>query len=194
MHSAQVGLSFLPNMETLVLSATYEPVARVPWQRAISLLWTGKVEVIEEYEDRMVRSVTYEFPMPSVIRFLRAIRGTKRAIKFSRENVYARDSGKCQYCRQRVPRHEATYDHVVPRIQGGPTTWDNVVICCVPCNQRKGGRTPEQARMVLANRPVKPKKLPETLRLTFLYEKGMPESWKSWLRDVAYWHGSLDED
>jgi len=181
-------------METLVLSATFEPVARVPWQRAITLLWTGKVEVIEEYEDQMVRSVTYEFRMPSVIRFLRAIRGTKRAIKFSRENVYARDSGKCQYCARRVPRQEATYDHVVPRIQGGPTTWDNVVIACVPCNQRKGGRTPEQARMLLLNRPVKPKKLPDTLRLTFFFEQGMPASWKNWLRDVAYWHGQLDED
>jgi 5-methylcytosine-specific restriction endonuclease McrA len=181
-------------METLVLSATYEPVARVPWQRAITLLWTGKVEVIEEYEDHMVRSVTYAVRMPSVIRFLRAIRGTKRAIKFSRENVYARDNGKCQYCGLKVPRHEATYDHVVPRIQGGPTTWDNVVIACVPCNQRKGGRTPEQARMALLNRPVKPKKLPDTVRLTFTFEKGMPATWKAWLRDVTYWHGSLDED
>ncbi|HZH04726.1 MAG TPA: HNH endonuclease, partial [Myxococcaceae bacterium] len=65
-------------METLVLSATYEPVARVSWQRAITLIFTGRAEVIEEYEDRLVRSVTVEFRMPSVVRFLRAVRGTKR--------------------------------------------------------------------------------------------------------------------
>src|SRR6476619_1672713 len=102
-------------METLVLSAAYEPVARVPWQRAITLLWEGKVEVVEEYEDRVVRSVTLELRVPSVIRFIRALRGRKRVVKFSRDTVYVRDGRRCQYCNRVVPRHEATYDHVVPR-------------------------------------------------------------------------------
>jgi 5-methylcytosine-specific restriction endonuclease McrA len=181
-------------METLVLSAAYEPVARVTWQRAITLLFLGKVEVVEEYDDQVIRTITFEIRMPSVIRFLRALRGRKKAIKFSRENVYARDKGSCQYCGHKVARHEATYDHVVPRAQGGATHWDNVVIACVPCNQRKGGRTPAQAGMDLRTHPVKPRHLPETARIAFTYEKGMPLSWKGWLRDVAYWHGSLDED
>jgi 5-methylcytosine-specific restriction endonuclease McrA len=180
-------------METLVLSTGYEPVARVSWQRAINLLFLGKVEVVEEYEDRLVRSVTFAVKMPSVIRFLRAVRNRKRAIKFSRENVYARDHGKCQYCAQRVSRQDATYDHVVPRAQGGHTTWENVVICCFGCNQRKGGRTPTQAGMALLSTPVKPKRLPETFHLTFTYEPGMPHTWRKFLRDVAYWHGELED-
>jgi 5-methylcytosine-specific restriction endonuclease McrA len=181
-------------VETLVLNATYEPLARVSWRRAITLLFEGKVEVVEEYDDRFVRSITLELRMPSVIRFLKIVRGAKRAIKFSRENVYARDGGRCQYCSLKVARHESTYDHVVPRAQGGVTSWDNVVICCVPCNQRKGGRTPEQAGMRLLSRPSKPKKLPETVRITFTYEKGMPVSWRAYLRDIAYWHVKLDEN
>ena len=180
--------------ETLVLSASYEPVARVHWQRAVTLLFGGKVEVVEEYEDREVRSVTFAIKMPAVVRFLRALRGRKRAVKFSRENVYTRDNGRCQYCSQRVPRHEATYDHVVPRAQGGRTQWENIVIACVSCNQAKGGRTPDQARMALRVAPVKPKKLPESMRLTFTFEKGMPTSWRSWLRDVTYWNGELEHD
>jgi 5-methylcytosine-specific restriction endonuclease McrA len=180
-------------METLVLSPGYQPVARVPWQRAILWLFTGKVEVIEEYEDRKIRSVTFEIKMPSVVRFLRMLRGKKRPVRFSRENVYARDRGACQYCARKVPRCESTYDHVVPKAHGGPTTWDNVVIACVPCNQKKGGRTPEQARMKLLSVPVKPAKLPQTLRMTFVFQKGMPETWRSWLRDVTYWHGELEE-
>ena len=147
-------------METLVLNVSYEPVARVSWQRAITLLWERKVEVVEEYEDYRVRSVTFELKMPSVIRFLRAVRGRKRAIKFSRENVYARDKGRCQYCRTAVPRHEFTYDHVIPRRQSGQTRWENVVVCCTPCNQRKGGRTPEDAGMKLVAQPVRPRTLP----------------------------------
>ena len=91
-------------METLVSTASYEPVARVSWKRAVTLLFDGKVEVIEEYEDRFIRSITLEIKMPSVIRFLRAVRARKQMPKFSRENVYARDNGRCQYCAKKVMR------------------------------------------------------------------------------------------
>lgn len=181
-------------METLVLNASYQPVARITWQRAITLLFLGKVEVVEEYEDKTIRSVTFEVKMPSVVRFLRMLKRRKPVIRFSRENVYARDNGQCQYCGNKVTRPEATYDHVHPRSQGGGTHWENIVIACVPCNQRKGGRTPDQAKMKLKTVPVKPTKLPETLRLTFAFQKGMPASWANWLRDMTYWHGSLDQD
>lgn len=180
-------------METLVLNPGYEPVARVPWQRAVTLLFLGKVEVVEEYEDREIRSVTFVVKMPSVVRLFRALRGSKRAIKFSRENVYARDGGKCQYCGAGVRRDEITYDHVVPRALGGRTTWENIVIACVSCNGKKGGRTPEQAGMKLRSTPVRPKKLPESFRITFTFRKGMPASWRNWIRDVAYWTSELDE-
>jgi 5-methylcytosine-specific restriction endonuclease McrA len=181
-------------METLVLNQSYHPVARVPWQRAITLVFLGKVEVVEEYEDRTVRAITFEIKMPSVVRFFRSLSKRKPIVRFSRENVYARDHGQCQYCGRKVVRAEATYDHVVPRSQGGKTNWENIVIACVPCNQGKGGRTPEQARMGLRSVPVRPKKLPESIRITFTFQKGMPDTWKNWLRDLTYWHGSLDED
>ncbi len=179
-------------MDTLVLSHAFEPVARVAWQRAITLLFEGKVEVIEEYPDRTVRSVTLEFKVPSIIRFLHRIHVRRRAVRFSRENVYARDGGACQYCGRRLPRSEATYDHVVPRSQGGPTTWENVVIACTPCNQRKGGRTPAQAGMRLRAVPVKPSRLPDVIRLTFRLDGGAPESWRQWLLAYRYWSGELE--
>lgn len=181
-------------METLVLSASYEPVSRVSWQRAITLIWENKVEVIEEYENRFVHSVTLEFKMPSVIRFLKAIRGRKRAIKFSRENVFARDNGRCQYCAVKLARAESTYDHVIPRAMGGHTRWENVVIACYACNQKKGCKTPEQAKMKLLTQPIKPKKLPDTLRLTFQVTKDTPDSWKQWIASVNYWNTELDQD
>ncbi|MBS2032486.1 MAG: HNH endonuclease [Deltaproteobacteria bacterium] len=178
-------------MDTLVLDPGYQPVARVPWMRAVALLFMGKVEVVESYDSWTVRSVTVELQVPAVVRFLRGVRGVKRAVRFSRENVYARDSGRCQYCGQRVPRPEATYDHVLPRSQGGHTRWENIVIACLPCNQKKGGRTPQQASMKLRTVPAKPKALPEAVRFT--YTPGMPAQWRSWLRDFSYWNGELDE-
>ena len=180
-------------METLVLNPGYEPIARVPWQRAMTLLFLGKVEIVEEYETHEIRAVTFVVKMPAVVRLLRALRGKHKAIKFSRENVYARDAGRCQYCGAGVPRAEITYDHVIPRARGGKTTWENIVICCVPCNQKKGGKTPEQAGMKLRSTPVKPKKLPEGFRVTLTFRTGMPLEWKSWLRDFTYWNGELAE-
>ena len=181
-------------MDTLVLSSAYLPVARVPWQRAVTLLWAGKVEVIEEYQDRAVHSVSLEIKVPSIIRFLRHFQRRRRQVKFSRENVYSRDKGRCQYCGHRVPRPEATFDHVLPRSQGGATTWENVVIACAPCNRRKGGRTPAQANLHLRAVPARPAWLPDTLRLTFLFHPDTPPSWRQFFRDLDYWQGELEQD
>jgi 5-methylcytosine-specific restriction endonuclease McrA len=181
-------------METLVLSPSFEPVDIVPWERAITLWFEGKAEIIE-HGDKAIRSINFEMPVPSIIRFLKAGKSNKRAIKFSRENVYERDNARCQYCNRKVGRHEATYDHVHPRSQGGQTTWLNVVICCVPCNQRKGGRTPEQAGMKLLSVPTKPKKLSDKMRFCLTWNDRYPEVWKQWLKiDVPYWHSELESD
>lgn len=181
-------------MDTLVLSPEWEPINQISWQDAVlAVLGDRNVEVIEEYEDRYCRSVTFSMKIPAVIRYAAKVVGKRRGVRFSRENVYTRDKGKCQYCSLKVSRPEATYDHVLPRTQGGQTRWENIVIACVPCNQRKGGRTPEQARMRLAVKPVKPKYLPETLRLTFT-KKNVPGEWRQYLRSVVYMHGELETD
>ena len=131
--------------QTLVLNATYEPLRVVPWQKAITLLFQGKVEVIAVY-DREIRGVTVRVKLPSVLRLLRHVR-MKRAfadVPFSRANVYARDDHKCQYCGDRFPPSQLTFDHVVPVARGGRKDWENIVTCCIPCNRRKGDLLPEE--------------------------------------------------
>src|SRR6188508_1274800 len=133
---------------TLLLNSTYEPLKVISWQRAVTLLWLGKVEVIRSYE-RDIRSVTFKIRMPAVVRLIRFVRRKRPQISFSRRNLFARDENTCQYCAKRFESPELTYDHVVPRSQGGKTEWTNIVTCCVDCNRRKGGRTPPQAGMHL---------------------------------------------
>ena len=187
-------------METLVLDAGYVPVGRVHWQRAMTLYFLNKVEIVEEYLDKAIRSVREVLRMPSIVRFLKAKKNKKRAIKFSRNNMYARDHGKCQYCGLRVSLSEFTYDHVVPRARGGKTDWDNCVVCCMPCNQRKGSKTPAEAGMKLLSTPVRPKKLSDEFRVSIQWKQGMPESWRAWLADNkdslasdSYWNGELEQ-
>src|SRR5262249_32879683 len=85
------------HVQTLVLNVGYQPVARVPWERAIVWFLDRVVEVVDEYPDRYIRSPNWTVRMPSVVRFLKPT-PRKKAIKFSRHNVYARDRGRCQYC------------------------------------------------------------------------------------------------
>ena len=180
--------------QTLVLDCGWTPIAKVDWTRAITLLWEKKVETLASYEGKILHSASWDIPMPAVIRFLRSVRSRKRGVKFSRESLLIRDSFSCQYCGRSVDRSKATYDHVVPRVAGGTTNWTNIAISCVPCNQKKGGRTPEQAGMKLRNKPVRPKNLPEHLHVAFDWRSGYPPEWRDFLRTQQYWNAELDSD
>lgn len=174
--------------QTLLLNATYEPLKIVNWQKAITLLCQGKVEVIDVY-DREIRAVSFSIRMPSVIRLLRYIKIKRRFdhVPFSRANIYARDHHTCQYCSERFQTCDLTFDHVVPVAQGGGKDWENIVTCCVTCNRRKGGRTPAEARMHLRRMPKRPEKAP-AIRIT-VGLRHAPESW----RDYMYWNVELDD-
>jgi len=170
---------------TLVLDAAYRPHKVVSWERAVTLLFLGRVEVVEEYDEE-IRSVSFSIKMPAVVRLLRVIRGNTKGVKFSRINILTRDKYTCQYCGRKLPMSKLNYDHVLPRARGGKTTWENIVTSCFPCNDRKSNRTPQEAGMRLIHAPVRPKSLP----LTMLRIEGeIPDRWASYL----YWKTELEE-
>lgn len=140
----------------IVVNAGYEFLGLVSWQRAMALVFTGKVEVVKE-SDRIVRTVTRTFRVPAVIRLLKFIRRIyRREVPFSRKNVLVRDAFQCQYCGAEHTAADLTIDHIIPKVQGGSNQWTNVVTCCRSCNIKKGGRTPRQAGMQLIRKPFKP--------------------------------------
>ena len=165
-------------MRTLALNRSFQPLAMIPWTRAVMLFYQGKVRIVEEY-DQEVHSPSITMRVPAVVQFVVAVKPRRKAVKFSRDNIWNRDGGKCQYCREEVDRRHYTYDHVTPRAQGGRTVWDNVVASCYPCNQRKGNRTPGQAGMQLFKTPVRPKMLPNLDRI--VYRDDMPAEWQAYL-------------
>ena len=144
---------------TLVLTPWMSPHRIVSWQSALTMSFLGKVEVIEEH-DEIVRSPSVSMRAPSVVRLKRPLARGRRPVPFSRANVFARDGHRCQYCGAPAAASELTFDHVVPRVQGGRTAWENIVAACRPCNAEKRGRTPDQAGMKLLRRPVRPTSLP----------------------------------
>jgi 5-methylcytosine-specific restriction endonuclease McrA len=163
----------------LVLNASFEPLQFVTWQRALQLVFQGKVEIVEE-SDQEVRTVRLTFKVPSVLRLLTYVplKKKKNLVRFSRANVFTRDHNTCQYCAKILSRSSLTLDHVIPIVQGGGKTWENIVTACKPCNQRKGGRTPLEASMALIRRPRCPNFLPgATLKLNATFSVPL-QSWK----------------
>ncbi len=129
--------------ETLLLTPWMMPHKVISWQTAVTMSFLGKVEVVAEYDD-VVRSPTLAIRAPAVVRLKRPMGGMKRGVKFSRINVFTRGEFRCQYCGERKGPHELNYDHhVVPRVQGGETAWENIVTSCYDCNAMKRGRTPD---------------------------------------------------
>lgn len=168
---------------TLLLNQGYQPIAVVPWQRAFCMHVRGKVEIVEVH-DWQARSSTASHQVPSVVRLKGVVRYHKpKGVRFSRINVYIRDEYTCQYCNKKEKHGDLTLDHVIPRAQGGRTSWTNIVSCCVPCNRRKGNRTPEEAGMPLARSPTRPK----YLRRRFFGHaiERLPHQWHVWIPNVG---------
>lgn len=156
------------------------------WQNLDFESWQELSELHAQFEPDgfdWIRTVRFPIAVPRIIRLLGYDRLPRQDVKFNRRNIFARDANRCQYCGKRFGTSELSLDHVLPRSQSGPTTWENIVTCCIACNVKKGGRTPEQANMALLTRPVKPKRSPTVnVRLT---DKRYA-SWKQFL-DEAYW-------
>jgi 5-methylcytosine-specific restriction endonuclease McrA len=144
---------------TLMLTPWMAPYQVISWERAIVLSYLGKVEVLEEY-DECVPAPSITLRTPAVVRLTKARVPTQNKVRFSRINVFLRDGFRCQYCGAKRPASELNYDHVLPRVRGGRTIWENIVTSCYACNDRKGSRTPVEAGMTLLRRPVTPKSLP----------------------------------
>lgn len=142
------------NTRVLVLNQSYEPVSVCSTKKAMLLVVLAKAEIIEERSDVRIRTVSTQFPFPSVIRLSAYIRVPHKKIDLSRKNVLRRDNHRCQYCGTSSP--PLTVDHVIPRSRGGADQWENLVCACLSCNNRKRNRTPEEANMRLTSTPKRP--------------------------------------
>ncbi|MFP2932590.1 HNH endonuclease [Pyxidicoccus sp. 3LG] len=192
------------NSAVLVLNRYYQPVHVTSVKRAFSLLYQGVAKAIDaqyrlyEFDDWAALSATQDcittinrtIRVPRVLVLSAYDHLPRGRVRFSRLNIYARDNDTCQYCGKNMARSDLNLDHVMPRSQGGKTTWENVVCSCVPCNLKKGGRTPEQADMKLLKKPVRPRWTPlfrgATRKVTY-------REWLPFLHlaDASYWNVEL---
>ena len=169
------------SVKVLLLNKSYHPLRMISKRKSLKLIAKNKAEIvdtdftvrnleewIENWEDAdeilkagySVSSISSQLmAFPKVIKLKEYNGGYDRVYALlNRKNVFLRDKNKCQYCgKENNKKITFNIDHVTPKGQGGKTRWENVVISCMPCNQKKGCRTPEEADMKLLNNPKRPK-------------------------------------
>lgn len=159
----------------LVLNQSYEPVSVCSPKKAMILIVLMKAEIVETRKDCVIRTVSMAFPFPSVIRLSAYVNIPFKKIELSRKNILRRDNYRCQYCG--VKSAELTIDHIIPKSRGGMDDWDNLAAACIRCNNRKGSRTPEEAKMKLLSVP----KRPHYLLFLKNHLGGLDNNWKQFL-------------
>lgn len=201
------------NSSVLVLNQQFMALAVINVKRAFCMLVCGQAEVVDQEEDsyvnysfetwqqvsemrnreepqnhEFIHTVNTNILVPRIIRLPRYDRMPRNEVRLNRRNIFGRDQNRCQYCGHRFSTSELSIDHVIPRTQGGRTSWENVVCACLECNVKKGGRTPHQAHMLLITKPVRPKTSPLIVQRL---KDARYTSWKAFL-DEAYWSVELD--
>jgi len=190
----------------LVLNSLFQAVQITGVHRAFRLFYAGRARALSSgfvsydfenwcdlpvrVEDQAIRTPSRAIRVPRVIQLVQYDKLPRREVRFTRRNIFHRDRSRCQYCGGSFPQRELNLDHVVPLSRGGRSTWSNVVAACVPCNSRKGNRTPEEAGLHLVRAPRKPAGHP-MLRSGWIGP--YCEEWRTFL-DEAYWNVELCDD
>lgn len=158
-------------MPVLLINASYEPLRIMARRRALKMLVKAKVEVEMDVDSYL----SGDLSKLSVVRLRHNVRVPIRTKVLTRKNIYMRDDYRCQYCSEKFRGEDLSWDHVIPRCQGGRDEWENLVTCCKRCNHRKAGRTPEEAGMPLLRRP-----LPRTLHTSRFVLRSMGSGMPEW--------------
>src|SRR5262245_17263641 len=204
-------MSSILNQHVLVLNRLWQAVNICTARRALTLLFQGHAQAVlngqdgsfrtfsfsqwhdfsqQEPHPESVGTISFRIRIPRVILLMVFDHLPKKEVKFTRHNIFERDKNTCQYCGRVFDRKDLNLDHVIPRDRGGPTTWENIVCSCVPCNTRKGNRTPSEARLTLIRKPKRPKWRPF---VQINLETAAHDSWKHFV-DLAYWNVELGEE
>ena len=198
------------NQQVLVLNRLWQAVNVCSARRALTLLFEGRAQAVFGANDgsfqtysfnewqcfserqphaESVHTISFRIRIPRVILLVLFDRLPKKEVKFTRFNVFERDQNTCQYCGGVFDRKDLNLDHVIPKHRGGPTSWDNIVCSCVPCNTRKANRSPQESGMHLIRKPKRPKWRPFIQVNMGLNHH---DSWKHFL-DIAYWNVEIGD-
>ena len=128
--------------------------------RFLSLEWNEWIKLDIKDKDDFVRTVNGHIKIPNIIVLNYNDKIPKQVIKFTQKNLWERDNYTCQYTGKKLNKNNGNIDHIVPKSQGGKTSWENCVLAHKQINALKADRTPEQAGLKLIKKPKAPRVMP----------------------------------
>ena len=146
----------------LVLNFDYTPLNVTTIKRGFVLVDKGKAEILKSDDNPIVGGYK-TYVRPIIIRLLKYIKYHSRTLRANRNRIYKRDGHQCVYCGS---NKNLTLDHVFPKSRGGKNEWTNLVTSCFKCNLKKADRTPEEAKMVMRQKPYAPTLVNENVTLS----------------------------
>lgn len=203
----------------LVLNKSWSPIGIISLQRAITLLcsydekdnpkakiidggsgsyqlfsWNEWSKLIPSENELFIQSSHTRYRVPEIIILTGFDKIPSPRVHFSRSTIFKRDNYICQYCGKKVDKDSGTIDHILPRAQGGVTSWTNCILACMGCNSQKADRRPEQAFRTDKNKnwngpsPMKLMSIPKKPKFNLIkYDKGqMPKSWTNFIQDGSF--------
>lgn len=184
--------------DCLVLNADYSPIGIIGWRKA--MIWSFRythslysgIEIIDHYKDDKVIGAKGYCRIPAVVRTTKYFKLIGQPVVFSRRNLFIRDDYMCQYCGDKFPISQLTYDHVIPKskwphCRKSATSWTNIVTACYKCNAKKGNKTVQQSGMKLKNQPYIPHKTKKYLHVNhqlLTIRSDIPNEWKLYVGDL----------
>lgn len=165
-------------LQTLLLNSTYECMNFISERKVFKHLANDKVEILETWGNEKFLFGKKYIEYPAVLRLKHHVRWIPKKTRFNRNAVFRRDQYNCQYCYKALTPAKLTLDHVFPRSRGGENSWNNCVTSCFICNNKKGNRTPEEAGMILLNKPMIPS---QGIKNEFFLIKEKHHSWNDFV-------------
>lgn len=190
------------NNPTLVINKNWQAINVVAAAQALVMLWKGTAVVIDpedyqqydwsdwtllnpEGDEQFIQTVTMRLRVPDVVRLSEFGDLPRNKVAFSRRNIHKRDRWTCQYCGIQPGSKNLTLDHVVARVRGGETTWDNCVSACLSCNHRKADKALKAVGMKLRKKPRQPIWSP-----LYAFKDTRIDTWSKFVSE-AYWNVPL---
>ena len=138
-----------------------DPILSEP-KDMIPVSWVEWITLPIRSWDLTINSPNVKIRVPTVII---ATNFNKMPVKYfkgkpSKEGIYNRDQGICQYSGKKIEKSHATIDHIMPRSKGGQHTWTNTVLCSKEINVKKGSRLLNESGFKLLKNPTVPTPIP----------------------------------
>ena len=118
-----------------------------------SLKWEDWIKLPVRACDFEIRTSKLSIRVPTIIVSSRYSDIPTKRFRPTKNNIWIRDKGICQYSGKKLKPEEANIDHPFPKSRGGQNTWENMVLCHKDINSKKGSKTPEEAGLNLIRQP-----------------------------------------